>query len=67
MSQQVLKVLLSLFSVLFLWRIMVVEVTSKLLGVNYIFSTNRCLNIFIQMASGKEFHTQSHAKACDFE
>lgn len=61
------NVLLFLFLVLFLRRIMIVEVTNKLLGVNYIFSTSHCLNIFILMASGKELHTSLHDKACDFK
>lgn len=58
---------LFLFLVLFLRRIMIVEVTDKLIGVNYIFSTNCCLNIFIHVVSGKELHTPPYDKAHDFK
>lgn len=46
---------------------MIVEVTNKLLGVNYIFSTNHSLNVSIQTPSGKELHTSPRDKACDFK
>lgn len=64
MSIDSVKIMYPLFS-LFLQRITIVEVTSKLLGVNYIFGTNHCLNI--QIASGKELHIPPHDKAHDFK